>query len=179
MLPRAHRRIQVIVKSIALGLAATALVGALYEQVARRQDRKRFPQVGQSVDIGGRSLNLYCSGDGSPTVILESGKGSPGYSWVFVQREIAQFTRACWYDRAGYGWSDSGPYPRNSVETARDLHELLRRATIQPPYVLVGHSLGGFHVRVYSGLYPGDLAGMVLVDSSHEDEGSRIPRHRA
>ena len=178
MLPRAHRRIGVIVKTLAVGLAATAFAGVLYEHVARRQDRKRFPQVGQSVDIGGRNLNIYCSGNGSPAVILESGKGIPGYSWVFVQREIAKFTRACWYDRSGYGWSDSGPYPQNSVETARELHELLRRATIQPPYVLVGHSLGGFHVRVYNGLYPDDLAGMVLVDSSHEDEGIQIPRHR-
>jgi len=99
-----------MIKALAVGLIATVFAGALYEQVARRQDRKRFPQIGQSVDIGGRSLNLYCSGDGSPTVILESGKGNPGYSWVFVQREMAQFTRACWYDRAGYGWSDSGPY---------------------------------------------------------------------
>jgi pimeloyl-ACP methyl ester carboxylesterase len=178
MLPRAHRRRGVIVKNLAVGLVATAFVGALYKQEARRQDRKRFPQIGQSVDIGGRSLNIYCSGEGSPAVILESGKGSPGYSWVFVQREIAQFTRACWYDRSGYGWSDSGPYPQNSAATARELHELLRRAAIQPPYVLVGHSLGGFHVRVYNGLYPNDLAGMVLVDSSHEDEGSRIPRNR-
>src|ERR1700676_315189 len=77
MLPRAHRRIRVIVRTLAVGLVAIGFVGALYEHLARRQDRKRFPQIGRSVDIGGRSLNIYCSGDGSPAVILDYGRGRP------------------------------------------------------------------------------------------------------
>ena len=151
------------------------VAGTVYEEVGRRRDRARLPQTGQAVDIGGRSLNIYCSGAGGPAVILDAGAGSPGYSWAHIQPELARFTRACWYDRAGEGWSDPGPYPRTSAAMARDLHELLQRAGVPAPYVLVGHSLGGLNVRVYNGLYPGEVAGMVLVDSAHEDEPNRAP----
>src|SRR5437870_3042032 len=111
---------------LVLTVIAAIVAGAVYERVARREDRKRFPQIGRSVDIGGRTLNIYCSGEGQPAVILESGPPLPGYSWAFVQRKIAKFTRACWYDRAGYGWSDPGPNPRDGAAIAKDLHELLR-----------------------------------------------------
>src|SRR5438046_5773516 len=106
-----------------LGLAATwlgsvvlitGLTGAMHEQVAERRDRERLPQIGRSVDIGGRSLNIFCSGEGSPAVILESGAGDPGDAWSEIQPEIAKFTEACWFDRAGEGWSDPGPFPRTS-----------------------------------------------------------------
>jgi pimeloyl-ACP methyl ester carboxylesterase len=93
---------------------------------------------------------------------------------VFVQREVSRFARACWYDRAGYGWSDAGPYPRDGAAIARDMHAVLRGAAIGPPYVLVGASFGGFCVRVYNELYPDEVAGMVLVDSSHVDERDPI-----
>ena len=129
------------------------------------------------MDIGGRSLNIFCSGEGGPTVVFESGVGLSGYSWVFVQREVAKFTRACWYDRAGYAWSDPGPYPRDSIAVSHDLHRLLQAAGVAGPYVLVGHSLGGFHVRVYNRLYPEEVAGVVLVDSSYEYETNAIPSH--
>src|SRR6185436_3890912 len=101
--------IRITLKSIAVALLIAAAAGLIYEEVGRRQDRKRLPQIGQSVDIGGRTLNLYCSGEGSPTVILDTGAGGPGYAWSHIQPEIAKFTRACWYDRAGHGWSDPGP----------------------------------------------------------------------
>jgi len=172
------RWIRRILKSLGVAIVAAVLAGATYEQIGRWQDRKRYPQIGRSVDIGGRTLNIYCSGEGAPAVVFDSGRGSPGYSWVYVQRETARFTRACWYDRAGYGWSDFGPYPRTTLEIAIDLRALLRGATVPPPYVLVGHSLGGFNVRVYNSMFPADVAGAVLVDSAHEDEGNRIPRHR-
>ncbi len=90
--------------------------------------------------------------------------------------EVAKFTRACWFDRAGEGWSDPGPFPRTSAAMAKDLHELLERAGIPPPYVLVGHSLGGLNARVYNGLYSSEVAGMVLVDAAHEDEPNRAPK---
>lgn len=154
---------------------ASAAAGIVFEVVGRRRDRDRMPQVGRSVDIGGRSLNIYCSGEGSPAVILDTGAGDPGYAWSHIQPEIATFTRACWFDRAGEGWSDPGPFPRTSAATARDLHDLLKRAGVPPPFVLVGHSLGGLNVRVYNGLYPSDVAGMVLVESAHEDEPERAP----
>jgi pimeloyl-ACP methyl ester carboxylesterase len=155
----------------ALAGALLLLCGFVYEQVGEWRDRRDFPQVGQLVDIGGRSLNLYCSGTGSPAVVFDSGAGQPGYSWILVQPEVAKVTRACWYDRAGYGWSDPGSGVRASADIADDLHKLLRAAGIQPPYVLAGHSFGGFNIRVFADRYRGEVAGMVLVDSADEFEG--------
>ena len=130
-------------------------------------------------------LNIYCSGAGGPAVILESGatwpfyntpkamweKGAPrpGYSWVLIQRELDTVTTACWYDRAGSGWSDSGPYPRDSASQARDLHALLEGARVPPPYVLVAESSAALDAHVYAGLYPAEVAGLVLVDGVHPD----------
>jgi pimeloyl-ACP methyl ester carboxylesterase len=173
--PHFGRSLGARVRPFAIGALLLILSGIVYERVGEWRDHKRFPQIGRSFDIGGRSLNIYCSGEGEPTAILESGHSMPGFSWVLIQREIAKFTRACWYDRAGSGWSDPGPDPNWSASIARDLHKLLQAARIPPPYLLVGHSMGGFTVRVYNGLYPADVAGMVLVDSSHEDTISRIP----
>jgi pimeloyl-ACP methyl ester carboxylesterase len=175
-------RVPGILAVLALVFAVLIAVGIGYEQVAQRRDRERYPQIGRSVDIGGRTLNIYCSGEGSPTVVLESDALTPGYSWVFIQREIAKVTRACWYDRAGYGWSDPGPAPYTSTVGAKDLHELLRAAELAPPYVLVGDGFGSLNVRVYSGLYPGEVAGVVLVDPIREGEermgmAGRIPFH--
>lgn len=157
-----------------LVLAAVA-VGIAYVNIGEWYDHQRFPQVGQSVSIGGRALNILCSGTGSPAVILESGYGLPGYSWLRVQPAIARATRTCWYDRAGNGWSDAATGPRYSDSVAHDLHALLGAARIPPPYVLVGHSLGAFHVRVFNALYPREVAGLVLVDPSNEDVGAKIP----
>ena len=176
MRSRLRRAFVVTLKVFGAALLLSVLAGVVYEQLGRRRDRARLPQIGQSVDIGGRSLNIYCSGEGSPTVVFESGAGAPGYAWSHIQPEIAKLTRACWYDRAGEGWSDPGPFPRTSAAVAQDLHELLRRAGIPPPYVLVGHSIGGLHARVYNGLYPNEVAGMVLVDSAHEEEPKRAPK---
>jgi pimeloyl-ACP methyl ester carboxylesterase len=160
-------------------LGAVALIaglgGATYEQIGERRDRIQLPQIGRSVDIGGRNMNIFCSGEGSPAVILESGAGEPGYSWSGIQPDIAKFTETCWFDRAGEGWSDPGPFPRTSAAMSADLHQLLHGAGVTPPYVLVGHSLGGLNARVYNGMYPDDVAGAVLVDAAHEDEPKRAP----
>ena len=160
-------------------VVAFVVAGMVYERVSEKRSENRFPRVGRAVDIGGRSLNLFCSGTGHPVVIFESGGGLPGYSWVSIQRQIARRSAACWYDRAGYGWSDPAPGPTTSADTARDLHQLLRNAGMRPPFVLVGHSIGGFHARVYTGMYPNDVAGLVFVDASHEDIDARIPQARA
>jgi pimeloyl-ACP methyl ester carboxylesterase len=146
------------------------LVGFTYEQVGRARDASQLPpRVGQAVDIGGRTLNLYCSGQGSPTVILETGGNSPGYSLLVQQSKMAVFTRTCWYDRAGVGWSDPPPSRRTSASVASDLHEALQRAGVLPPYVMVGGSVGGEYVRIYTVRYPTDVAGLVLVDSATPD----------
>jgi pimeloyl-ACP methyl ester carboxylesterase len=160
----------------ATGAAMLLTAGFIYEQAGEWRDRREFPQVGRAVDIGGRSLNIYCSGSGSPAVVFESGDVRPGYSWFPVQREVAAMTRACWYDRAGYGWSDAAPRARTGANIVEDLHRLLHAAGVAPPYVLVGQSFGGFNVRVFADRYRGEVSGLVLVDSADEfEEPDRIP----
>ena len=141
-------RWKVFAKKAAIVTLVAASVGAVYERIGEWRDRDRFPIVGRRVDIGGRSLNILCSGEGGPAVVFESGFGSSGYSWLVVQREVAKFTRACWYDRAGYAWSDPAPYPRDSIANSNDLHRLLLAAGVPGPYVMVGNSFAGFHIRV-------------------------------
>src|ERR1044071_6721121 len=132
-------------------LAALAW-GLLYVNVGEWLDHRRFPQVGTSIDVGGHRLNMYCSGSGSPPVIFESGFGQPGYYWTLVQPRVARTHRACWYDRAGLGWSDEVHGNRYSDSIASDLHKLLAAARIAPPYILVGHSIAGFHLRVFKAM---------------------------
>ena len=166
-MPKWARRISCVFLAL---LVLALLAGFTYEQVGRARDARQLPpRVGQAVDIGGRTLNLYCSGQGSPTVILETGGNSPGYSLLVQQSKMAAFTRACWYDRAGVGWSDPPSSPRTSASIASDLHAALQRASILPPYVMVGGSVGGEYVRIYTARYPADVAGLVLVDSATPD----------
>lgn len=172
---RMDTRLRRWMKRLLTGLAAAILLAAIagftYEQIGRSKDRKLLPpRVGRAVDVGGRSLNLYCSGSGSPAVILESGGNANGYAWVLVQPKIAGFTRACWYDRAGQGWSDPPPTPRTSASIINDLHEVLHRGGVSPPYVLVGWSIGGELVRIFTAKFPDEVAGLVLVDSGHPDQ---------
>jgi len=119
-------------------------------------------------------LNLNCTGKGSPTVVLDSGLGGSSLDWLRIQPEIAKFTRVCSYDRAGYGWSDPSLEPRTSLQIAKELKALLTSAAERGPYVLVGHSFGGYNIRMFSKLYPSHAAGIVLVDAEHPDEASRL-----
>src|SRR5688572_27333303 len=98
-----------ITRSIALAFAIVLGAGFAYERLGRARDRARYPQIGHSVDICGRSLNIHCVGNASPTVVFDTSSHQAGYSWIAIQQEVALFARACWYDRAGYGWSDPGP----------------------------------------------------------------------
>jgi pimeloyl-ACP methyl ester carboxylesterase len=154
-----------------------AAAGAGYQAVGTWLGARRFPQRGKSVQVGQMKLNIDCSGDrsglASPVVILDSGMGVPAVGWITVQPEVAKFARVCSYDRAGYGWSDAGPEPRTSVQIAKELKALLNAAGEMGPYVMVGHSFGGFNVRVFTELYPVDVLGVVLVDGAHEDEEKR------
>lgn len=173
-------------KRIVLGLLALLvilpLLGAVYQGIATQIDKGKYPPPGQMVDVGGYSLHLYCTGensDGSPTVILEQGLGGTSASWAFVQPEVAKTTRVCAYDRAGMGWSDPGPEPRDAEHIAIELHTLLQKASIPGPYVLVGWSFGGLYVREYAGKYPDEVAGMVLLDSSYPDQWTSTPEGAA
>jgi hypothetical protein len=154
-----------------------AVAGILYEQAGQAFDRAKYPEVGTRYDIGGRKLNIACEGTGSPTVVFESDGGRTGYMWVAVQHEVARFTRACWYDRAGYGWSDPGPSHHYSDSMARDLHALLHKAGVAPPYVLASSGMGTFPVRVFRGYYPDEVAGLVLAEPVPEDITIDIHNH--
>lgn len=154
-----------------LGLAlALAAATALYQAVATAIDNRHYLPPGKLVDVGGYRLHLYCIGDGSPTVVMDAMGGGWSLDWVLVQPEVARFTRVCSYDRAGVGWSDASPAPRTSRHIAAELHTLLRNAGIESPYVMVGHSLGGYTVRVYADEFRREVVGVVLVDAGHEDE---------
>jgi pimeloyl-ACP methyl ester carboxylesterase len=151
-------------------LVLAFLSGFAYEQIGRdRDDRQLPPRLGQAVDIGGRVLNLDCVGQGTPTVILENGGNSPGYAWLRQQTKMAAFTRTCWYDRAGVGWSDPPSTPRTSASIASDLHAALLGAGVLPPYVMAGSSVGGEYVRIFTARYPADVAGVILIDAAAPD----------
>ena len=152
------------------------IAGASYEAVVASNAARQFPEPGRLVGVGGLCLNIYCTGTGSQTVVLESGLGDFVTEWGKVQPLIATFTRVCSYDRAGYGASDAGPMPRTSARIAEELHSLLRNAGEKPPYLLVGHSFGGFNVRVFNGKYPNEVSGIVLVDSTQEDQYELLPQ---
>jgi pimeloyl-ACP methyl ester carboxylesterase len=166
-----------VLRVVAIAACSLVLGGIVYERIGEWSDAKALPRIGRAVDVGGRTLNLYCSGNGSPTVIFESNGGVPGFRWARIQRDVAGTTRACWYDRAGLGWSDPGPFPNHSESVAHDLHRLLVAAGEAPPYVLVGHAMGGFHVRVFRAFYPSEVAGLVLVDPMNEDMTINIHNH--
>jgi pimeloyl-ACP methyl ester carboxylesterase len=140
-----------------------------------------YAQPGQLVDAGGFRLNLYCMGSGSPTVVFDSGWGDWAPAWSKVQPEIAKWTRACSYDRAGTGFSEPGPMPRTSVHIAEELRSALHHAGIGGPYILVGSAFGGDNVRTFADLYMDEVAGLVLVDADPDDlepEAMREEAHR-
>jgi pimeloyl-ACP methyl ester carboxylesterase len=147
-------------------IIALALLGVVYETVAEGADAKTYPPPGQLVEVGDHRLHINCTGTGSPTVVIVSGLGDWSTSWGgAVQPDVAKTTRACTYDRAGLGWSDASSLPSDAAQFASELHTLLQNANVPGPYVLVGHSLGGFIVRIFAHDYASEVAGVVLVDS--------------
>ncbi|HVN21661.1 MAG TPA: alpha/beta hydrolase [Dongiaceae bacterium] len=166
------RRIFLIFLSLVCVLAAA---GFLYENISEARDRRFNDMQGKLIDVGGLKMHIDCTGDGTPTVVLDSGLGDSYLSWRHVQPEIAKFTRVCSYDRAGLGYSEPSAEPRTSRVIAEQLHALLQAASVSPPYVIVGHSMGGYDVRVFTSLYRNEVVGMVLVDASHPDQDNRFP----
>jgi pimeloyl-ACP methyl ester carboxylesterase len=157
---------------LALSLSALTYVAGVYAK--SKLMRENLPP-GQLTNVGGYNMHLYCSGIGGPTVILEAGLNDFHVSWSKVQAEIAKDTRVCSYDRAGLGWSEANPHPRTSEVMTEELHTLLVNSGIEGPYILVGHSFGGIIVRLFAQNYPDEVAGMVLVDSAHEEQVTRLP----
>jgi pimeloyl-ACP methyl ester carboxylesterase len=162
---RPHARLNVVaILATAVTIAASA---AAQEPIA-----PPVPAPGRLIDVGGWQLHLNCIGaskDGQPTVILESGVGDFSVEWSLVQPRIASIARVCSYDPAGDGWSDLGPYPRTLHQIVYELHTLLERANVRPPYVLVGHSYAGWLVQLYASEYAPQVAGIVLVEPGESD----------
>jgi pimeloyl-ACP methyl ester carboxylesterase len=156
-------------------LVLVTIVGVIFEMMSRSRAAREFPLQGKLVDIGGRRIQLDCRGTGSPIVIFESGLDINGsLSWSAVHDEIAKTTRACAYSRAGIMWSDPKDGPQNAKTIAEDLHAPLAAAGEKPPFVLVGHSLGGPYIMTYTKYFGADVAGLVFVDASHPDQVRRF-----
>lgn len=168
------------IKRVAVGAGvvavATLLSGASYERAMRERSIRDFPAPGRLVDVGGgRHIQLDCRGVGSPTVVLESGLDTYGsLAWASVHDSIATTTRVCAYSRAGIMWSDPATGPFDSRALANDLHTALTRAGESAPWVMVGHSLGGPYVTVFTRLYGAEVSGVVLVDPTHPDQFARF-----
>jgi len=171
--PKLKGCLQILARGL-MGIVALivilAVVGYAYEHYASEQDMKRYPPPGRRIGVNNHKLHLYCTGTGSPTVILEAAAQSSSLDWGYVQPPIAQLTRVCSYDRAGFGWSelDTGTQPRTAQREANELHSLLLEAGEQGPYVLVGASYGGHIVRLFAHDYPEQVSGVVLVDTRPE-----------
>src|SRR5215216_1022756 len=164
---------------LVVALVVLAVVGAIYQAIATERDERAYPPPGQLVDVGGYRLHINCVGEGSPTVILEAANLGMSAHWVRVQQQLAQTTRVCAYDRAGLGWSERGPEPRDARQISGELHTLLKGADIEGPYVVVGHSYGGLYARMYAARYSEEVAGVALIDSSHPEQFTRGPEGRA
>ncbi len=167
-----HWGLRALALLMTVAIAATAI-----EALREQQERHRYPMRGELIDIGGRRLNLHCTGSGSPTVVLLSGAGETAAMWSWITADVATSSRICAYDRAGRGWSDPAPTPQDGIALATDLHALLERAHITGPLVLAGHSLGGLYARIYASRYPSQVAGVVLLDATHAEMFTRVPTY--
>jgi pimeloyl-ACP methyl ester carboxylesterase len=141
------------------------LAGATYQGVATALERRQFPHPGQLTDVGGHQLHLYCTGQGTPTVVLEASAAGMSAEWAAVQPAIASTTRVCSYDRAGLGWSEAGDGPFEPAQVSEQLRQLLAGAGQQPPFVLAGHGFGAALARLHVRRFGADAVGLVLIDA--------------
>jgi pimeloyl-ACP methyl ester carboxylesterase len=155
-------------------LIVTPVLGWTYQTLMEMRDDRRYPPPGKLVDVDGHRMHIFCQGKGSPTVIVEQGIGAQSLSWAQLNERMSAFTTVCAYDRAGMGYSDPLNHPTPAAEVAQRLHTLLERVQIADDIVLVGWSAGGIYVREYYRQFPDRVKGMVLVDSSHEQQQFRM-----
>ncbi len=175
--PRRRRTILRLAFGVVASILGLVALGFLYEVVAAAASERRFPPPGVRHEVDGVALHLDCVGEGGPTVVLESGAGAGALAWSWVQRDLAHEVRVCAYDRAGYGWSAGGGGDVDPDRVVTRLHGLLRAAGEPGPFVMVGHSLGGHYVRVFSDVHPDEVAGVVLVDARHPALPERMPAY--
>jgi pimeloyl-ACP methyl ester carboxylesterase len=175
MYRRAIGPLEAILSGLVLLVVVVVGTGVTYQSIATYLDRREYAPPGQLVDVGGYHMHIYCMGQGTPAVILDALGDGTSSNWGWVQPEIAKTNLTCSYDRAGLGWSESGPEPRTALQSAKELFNLLRNAGIPEPYILVGHSFGANVVRLFAQQYPRQTAGMVLVDPGLLLRDPRMP----
>ena len=156
-------------------LAALTVLFVILGAHAKAHLRRAYPPIGEMIDIGGYRLHMHVEGEGNPTVVLDAGAGGIGLGWELVRPAIAKVRRVVVYDRAGLGWSEPSPHLRDAYTMAQELHILLHKGNVPGPYILVGHSLGGPVTRQFAALYPHETAGLVMVDSAHEQQVKYFP----
>jgi pimeloyl-ACP methyl ester carboxylesterase len=165
----ANRWRRVVERIILSGVILFAFViagCASYNAIVLAWFRAHNPPPGESYAVDGYKMHIYCSGSGTPTIVLDAGLGNDALIWGAVQPELSRTTRVCAYDRAGFGWSDARPAPRDADHIAQELHGLLMHANVTGPVVLMGHSISGIYMRDYATRYPADVSGIVFVDGS-------------
>ena len=174
------QKILTFIKRGAIGTIAVilllAITGRIYQTAASEADKRNFPPPGNLIDVDGYKMHIYCMGEGSPTIILDHVGGGSSMDWALIQSRLAERTRVCAYDRAGYGWSEYNPAPRTLDQQARELHTLLVNANEKGPYILVGHSYGARVARVYAAKYPQEVVGMTLMDPGVLYDDPRYPQ---
>jgi len=151
---------------------------SLWNLAATKWQHARNPVPGNFYSIEGRQMHVFCSGTGSPTIIIEAGASANSLGWQGLQTQLSPLTRVCTYDRAGHGWSEPRSGPRDAQTIVRELHALLDRAGVRRPLVLAGHSAGGLYVREYAREFPMEVAGVVLIDSSSPQQIDELPGWR-
>lgn len=156
-----------------IALIATIFTGGA---LVRAQVKANYPPPGQLVDVGGYKLHIHCEGEGSPTVVVLAGSGVPSTYYWLIQSEAAKMTRVCVYDRAGYAWSEEGSGDLSPMGQVEDLEILLANAGIEAPYILAGHSYGGYVARLFAQAHPEAVTGLVMIDSAHEDQWTNYPQ---
>jgi pimeloyl-ACP methyl ester carboxylesterase len=164
--PSRRKLVERIALSLIILIAAATAGSSLFNTIAQHLFWAHNPPPGQILTVNGHKMHISCTGQGQPTIILDAGLGSDSFHWGGIQPALSTITRVCSYDRAGFGWSDPLPAPRDADHIAHELHQLVLQASITGPIVLMGHSIAGIYMRDYAMRYPSGLAGLVFVDAS-------------
>lgn len=173
--PKWRRICERIALSAAIIVFFAAAASTVFNALAIHHYRAIYSPQGRLYTVDGYKMHLYCTGQGSPTIILDAGLGNDSLIWADVQPALAKTTRVCSYDRAGFGWSDLQPSPRDADRITDQLHALLTQAGIKGPIVLMGHSIAGLYIRDYAARYPQNLSALVFVDGSTPLQEDRFP----
>jgi pimeloyl-ACP methyl ester carboxylesterase len=168
-----------MLKKVLVGAVVVVIVCVLlsstFNLIYLHHLKQKYPAPGKFYEVNGRRMHIYCTGSGSPAVIIEPGLGGDWLDWQRVQPELSQKTRVCTYDRLGNGWSEPALGLHDAISTASRLHSLLQQAGEKPPFAFIGASMGGYFVRKYYAMYPDEVAGIVFSDTSIPEQVSAIP----